>query len=151
MKNNQFLKSGIFILLFLSANCLSSFNNASVPVSSDDTVVSYNLFNADSTEWIYKQVDGKNLKMELDKIYQELILSENLTRQPLIVIGSGKENPLILNRNDADGTRGLWDQGEILGKWNVHIMKGCYNFRFKFIKPIVAKGQMYLETNTIIN
>ena len=151
MKNNQFLKSGIFILLFLSANCLSSFNNASVPVSSDDTVVSHNLFNADSTEWIYKQVYGENLKMELDKIYQELILSENLTRQPLIVIGSGKENPLILNRNDADGTRGLWDQGEILGKWNVHIIKGRYNFRFKFIKPIVAKGQMYLETNTIIN
>lgn len=29
--------------------------------------------------------------------------------------------------------------------------KGRYNFRFKFIKPIVAKGQMYLETNTIIN
>lgn len=29
--------------------------------------------------------------------------------------------------------------------------KGRYNFRFKFIKPIMAKGQMYLETNTIIN
>jgi len=28
--------------------------------------------------------------------------------------------------------------------------KGRYNFRFKFIKPIVAKGKMYLETNTII-
>jgi arylsulfatase len=94
---------------------------------------------------------AKNLKMELDKIYQELILSENLTRQPRIVIGSEKENPLILNRNDADGTRGLWDQEEIFGKWNVHIVKGHYNFRFKFIKPIVGKGQMYLETNTIIN
>ena len=94
---------------------------------------------------------AKNLKKELDIIYQELILSENLTKQPLIVIGSEKENPLILNRNDADGTRGLWDQEEIFGKWNVHIMKGRYNFRFKFIKPMVAKGQMYLETNTIIN
>lgn len=91
------------------------------------------------------------LKIELDKIYQELILSENLTKQPLIIIGSEKENPLILNRNDADGTRGLWDQEEIFGKWNVHIIKGHYNFRFKFIKPIRAKGQMYLETNTIIN
>ena len=58
---------------------------------------------------------------------------------------------MILNRNDADGTRGLWDQQEIFGRWNVHIVKGRYNFRFKFINPIVAKGQMYLETNTIIN
>ena len=94
---------------------------------------------------------AKKLKIELDKIYQELILSENLTKQPLIIIGSEKENPLILNRNDADGTRGLWDQEEIFGKWNVHIMKGNYNFKFKFIKPVVAKGKMYLETNTIIN
>lgn len=94
---------------------------------------------------------AKNLKMGLDKIYLELILSENLIRQPRIVIGSDKENPLILNRNDADGTRGLWDQEEIFGKWNVHIMKGCYNFRFIFIKPIAAKGQMYLETNSIIH
>jgi hypothetical protein len=91
------------------------------------------------------------LKVELDKIYQKLILSENLTKQPLIIIGSEKENPLILNRNDADGTRGLWDQEEIFGKWNVHIMKGNYNFKFKFTKPVVAKGKMYLETNTIIN
>ncbi len=87
----------------------------------------------------------------MDKIYQKLILSENLTKQPLIIIGSEKENPLILNRNDADGTRGLWDQEEIFGKWNVHIMKGNYNFKFKFTKPVVAKGKMYLETNTIIN
>ena len=94
---------------------------------------------------------AKTLKIELDMIYQELILSENLTRQQRIIIGSEKENPLILNRNDADGTRGLWDQEEIFGKWNVYILKGHYNFRFKFIKPIAAKGQMYLETNTIIN
>ena len=94
---------------------------------------------------------AKTLKIELDMIYQELVLSENLTRQQRIIIGSEKENPLILNRNDADGTRGLWDQEEIFGKWNVYILKGHYNFRFKFIKPIAAKGQMYLETNTIIN
>jgi arylsulfatase len=29
--------------------------------------------------------------------------------------------------------------------------KGRYNFKFKFIKPIAANGDMYLETNTIIN
>lgn len=91
------------------------------------------------------------LKKELDVIYQELIRSKNLIKYPLITIGSKKENPVILNRNDADGSRGLWDQEVIVGKWNVNIIKGRYNFKFQFIKPIAANGAMYLETNTIIN
>lgn len=91
------------------------------------------------------------LKNELDVIYQELILSENLIKQPVTTIGSKMENPLILNRNDADGSRGLWDQELIFGKWNVTILKGRYNFKFKFIKSIIAGGTMFLETNTIIN
>ena len=91
------------------------------------------------------------LKAELDLIYQDLIRSKNLINPPKIIVGSKKENPLTLNRNDADGSRGLWDQEAIFGKWNVNILKGRYNFRFKFINPIAANGDMYLETNTIIN
>ena len=91
------------------------------------------------------------LKTELDLIYQDLIRSQNLINPPKIIVGSKKENPLTLNRNDADGSRGLWDQEAIFGKWNVNILKGRYNFRFKFINPIAANGDMYLETNTIIN
>ena len=91
------------------------------------------------------------LKAELDLIYQDLIRSKNLLVPPKIIVGSKKENPLILNRNDADGSRGLWDQEAIFGKWNVNILKGRYDFKFKFINPIDANGDMYLETNTIIN
>ena len=91
------------------------------------------------------------LKAELDLIYQDLIRSKNLINPPKIIVGSKNENPLILNRNDADGSRGLWDQEAIFGKWNVNILKGRYNFKFKFINPIAANGDMYLETNTIIN
>ncbi len=91
------------------------------------------------------------LKTELDLIYQDLIRSKNLITPPKIIVGSKKENPLILNRNDADGSRGLWDQEAIFGKWNVNILKGRYDFKFKFINPIAANGDMYLETNTIIN
>ena len=114
----------------------------------------YNLKN--DPEELHNIVKGnqqiaKNLKTELDRTYQELIQSENLIKHPAIVIGSKKENPLILNRNDADGSRGLWDQEIIFGKWNVDMRKGRYNFKFKFIKPIAANGDMYLETNTIIN
>jgi len=91
------------------------------------------------------------LKAELDLIYQDLIGSKNLINPPKIIVGSKRENPLTLNRNDADGSRGLWDQEAIFGKWNVNILKGRYDFRFKFIHPIAAHGDMYLETNTIIN
>lgn len=98
-----------------------------------------------------KKAIALKLKAELDFIYQDLIRSKNLLVPPKIIVGSKKENPLTLNRNDADGSRGLWDQEAIFGKWNVNILKGRYNFRFKFINPIAANGDMYLETNTIIN
>ena len=97
------------------------------------------------------KVIALKLKAELDLIYQDLIRSKNLITPPKIIVGSKKENPLILNRNDADGSRGLWDQEAIFGKWNVNILKGRYDFKFKFINPIDANGDMYLETNTIIN
>ena len=91
------------------------------------------------------------LKTELDKYYKELINSENLLNPQPIIVGSKYENPIILNRNDAGGARGIWSQEEVYGKWDVSIAEGIYNVRFKFIKPIETKGQMYLETGAIIN
>ncbi len=91
------------------------------------------------------------LRQELDKIYREVIASDNLTNPPLIEIGNHNENPVILNRNDAGGQRGIWAQEEIYGKWNVRISQGTYNFRFKFIKPVEAGGRMLLETNGIVH
>ena len=92
-----------------------------------------------------------SLKTELDRKYSELINSENLIHQPRIVIGDKNENPIFLNRNDADGERGIWAQEEIYGKWQVSIKEGQYNIRFKFIKPVDAGGQMILETGAIVN
>jgi len=92
-----------------------------------------------------------NLKSELTSIYTELINSNNLITSPRIVIGSEHENPVILNRNDAGGERGIWAQEEIYGKWKVSIHEGIYDIKFKFIKPVKANGKMYLETNTILN
>jgi arylsulfatase len=74
-----------------------------------------------------------------------------MTNQPRIIIGNNHENPVYLNRNDADGERGIWAQEEVHGKWLVGITEGFYNVRFKFIQPVAAGGRMYLETGTIIN
>lgn len=91
------------------------------------------------------------LKYELDKYYKELINSKNLINPQPIIVGNKHENPIILNRNDASGARGIWAQEEIYGKWEVSIAEGIYNIKFKFIKPIEAAGRMYLETGTIVN
>ncbi len=90
------------------------------------------------------------LKSELDKYYNQLIISDNLINPPRIHIGNIQENPVFLNRNDADGERGIWAQEEIFGKWRVSITEGNYNFKFKFIKPVKSNGRMYLEIGTLI-
>jgi hypothetical protein len=94
---------------------------------------------------------AEGLKKELDNIYVELTASENLISSPNIVIGTVHENPVVLNRNDAGGERGIWKQEEIFGKWKVEIKEGIYDVKFKFIKPIDASGRMYLETGSIVN
>ncbi len=117
----------------------------------------FNLFNIDEDPYeqtnlvLENEAIANDLKSELDRFYKELINSENLINQPRIIVGSQYENPVILNRNDADGQRGIWAQEEIFGKWKISIYEGHYNIRFKFIKPVKVNGRMYLETNTIVN
>jgi len=94
---------------------------------------------------------AQNLKTELDNRYKELITSHNLVNPPKIIVGDARENPIILNRNEADGARGIWSQEEIFGKWNVEVKEGLYDFSFKFINPLEGNGKMYLETNGIIH
>ena len=120
-------------------------------------IEAFELFNLEKDPFEQKNIvlenkdTANNLKRELDKIYNELITSENLIEPPRIVVGSKYENPVILNRNDAGGQRGIWSQEEIYGKWRVRIQKGHYNIKFRFIEPVRANGKMYLETNTVIN
>ncbi len=85
------------------------------------------------------------LKTRLDDTYKELIESENLMNPPYIHVGTGFENPSYLNRNDADGDRGIWAQEDVFGKWDVKAEKGLYNVKFKFIKPIQPGGQVIME------
>lgn len=94
---------------------------------------------------------SRQLKSELDHYYQELINSENIVNQQPVIVGNKLENPVVLNRNDADGERGIWAQEEIYGKWHVNIAEGNYNIRFKFINPLESKGRMVLETGAVVN
>ncbi len=120
-------------------------------------IENFELFDIDTDPYeqnnlVNEQKDlAQQLKTELDKIYKELISSDNITHPQPIFVGNSNENPVVLNRNDAGGQRGIWDQEEIYGKWHVKIEEGTYNVRFKFIHPLETIGKMYLETGAVIN
>jgi arylsulfatase len=60
-------------------------------------------------------------------------------------VGTPHENPVYLNRNDAGGQRGVWNQEQVFSYWKVDLQKGVYNLKFKFIKPLKGGGEMFLE------
>lgn len=125
--------------------------------SYDVDILDFALFDIQSDPYELNNIVKENqslalsLKQELDKTYFELINSKNLLEPPLIEIGSPKENPVILNRNDAGGERGIWAQEEIFGKWKTKINAGTYNIRYKFIRPLTGQGTLLLETGNIVN
>ncbi len=86
-----------------------------------------------------------SLKKEMDALISELISAPNLLNPPRIAIGTPHENPVYLNRNDAGGQRGVWNQEQVFSYWKVDIEKGVYNLKFKFIKPLKKGGEMFLE------
>jgi hypothetical protein len=92
-----------------------------------------------------------DLKKELDAVFIELTGSENLVDRPRIETGTIHENPVILNRNDADGQWGIWEQEEVFGLWRLKINEGRYNLRFRFIRPVPPGGKMMVETGAFIS
>ena len=89
--------------------------------------------------------EAQFLKSEMDILFSELSNSHNLKNQPRITVGTPYENPVYLNRNDARGPRGVWDQEQLNSFWKVSIEAGTYNLKFKFIEPVKGGGEMHLE------
>lgn len=94
---------------------------------------------------------ARQLRQEMEDHYSTLIQSENLKNPPRIHIGTPHENPIVLNRNDAGGDRGIWAQEEVYGKWSVAITEGTYKVTFKFIQPLKESGRMVLETGGLVH
>ena len=82
--------------------------------------------------------------------FRELVGSENLSNRPRIEVGTIHENPVILNRNDADGQWGIWEQEEVFGLWRIKINEGKYNLRFRFLQSLPPGGKMMMEFGTFI-
>jgi arylsulfatase len=89
---------------------------------------------------------ARNLREELEQFLLDLLASEHLQNPPYIEVGTEWENPVILNRNDAGGERGIWAQEEIHGEWRVSFEEGCYEVLVDFIAPVETGGRMVIET-----
>jgi arylsulfatase len=80
----------------------------------------------------------QELKNYFDEWLEEALSSPSVgdTR---IVLGSDHENPVVLNRNDARGSPGMWRQDQIYGYWDVEVQRaGRYDFRIHYFE---APGQ----------
>ena len=93
---------------------------------------------------------GRDLKSIFDNWYEEIMESPHLNEIQYIKVGSNKENPVILNRNDAKGEPGIWSQMEIYGYWDVEVVQEArYDFIFHFHKPLKESGNMNLRMGTV--
>ncbi len=116
----------------------------------------FELFNLEKDPYEQKNIQSshpaivKELKKEFDGWYEEVIKSPHLTQIQRIKLGTRHENPVILNRNDAKGSQGIWAQDKIYGYWDVAVeAKGQYDFTFRFREKIGRKGVMKLRLGTI--
>ncbi len=95
------------------------------------------------------------LKQAFDQWYAEAIESPNLGIQR-IAVGTPQEDPVILNRNDGRGTRGLWAQDQIYAYWDVAVaQEGLYDVTFRFRENLPGPGSMMLKVGptqrTLVN
>jgi arylsulfatase len=91
----------------------------------------------------------EELKAEFDNWYEEIMQSPNIDNVK-IVIGSNAENPILLSRNDAKGSYGVWAQKEIYGYWDAHIEQdGFYTVKCFFEEPLSDDGRMNVRFGTV--
>ena len=67
-----------------------------------------------------------------------------------IAIGTPHENPVVLNRNDARGSPGMWRQDRIYGYWDVTVEKaGAYDFDVHFFDPVGQRGDLVIRVGPV--
>tara|TARA_B100000900_G_scaffold190046_1_gene160973 strand:- start:177 stop:1922 length:1746 start_codon:yes stop_codon:yes gene_type:complete len=117
----------------------------------DAKVEDFELYNLQEDPFEKKNLVAQNeekaifLRTEMDALISEFSSAPNLVNPPRIAVGTPHENPVYLNRNDAGGQRGVWNQEQVFSYWKVDLQKGVYNLKFKFIKPLKGGGEMFLE------
>ncbi|MFP4621134.1 MAG: arylsulfatase [Bacteroidales bacterium] len=93
---------------------------------------------------------AREFKSLFDDWYGKIMESPHLNEIQSIKVGSDQENPVILNRNDAKGQPGIWNQMEIYGYWDIEVVQEAdYDIVFHFHKPLEESGTMNLRMGTV--
>jgi arylsulfatase len=91
-----------------------------------------------------------DLIAEFDTWYEEMMESPHLRQIQRMKLGTRHENPVILNRNDAKGSEGIWAQDKIYGYWDVEVTEdGLYDFSFHFKEKVIGEGVVKLRMGTL--
>lgn len=91
---------------------------------------------------------AQKLKQEMENWYFKIASHPNNRKTHPAIVGTKYENPVILNRNDAKGSAGIWTQEEIFGYWDIRIAEsGKYSIKVKFIREIIEPGMLYVKLN----
>ena len=87
---------------------------------------------------------------ELDRWYEEIIVSPHLLNPPRMAMGSEYENPLILGRNDWKGPKAMqWSSNEAFGYWDITIEDpGPYDVKMVFRDHLPAPGEAKIRAGT---
>lgn len=93
---------------------------------------------------------ARDLKQNFDNFYSNLIGSEHMVDPPRIVVGTRHENPVVLNRNDAKGAPGMWNQDHIFAYWNVEVTQDAkYDVTVNFLNELPSPGKYVLKIGPI--
>ena len=124
-------------------------------VSSDAEIEDFELFNLaeDRAELhnivLEETLTAEELRAEFDLWYEDIIRSENLVNGPRILIGSEEENPVILNRNDAKGSGGIWAETDRYLFWDATVTETAdYQMKFVFKDKINTQGNLTTRVGT---
>ncbi len=86
------------------------------------------------------------LKKEMEDWYFKTAAHPNNRKSHPAIVGTKNENPVVLNRNDAKGSPGIWIQEEIFGYWDIRIAEsGKYSVKVKFIREISEPGTLFVK------
>lgn len=95
--------------------------------------------------------DKKALLLEeLDRWYEEIILSPHLAEPPRIILGNPMENTVILGRNDWKGPKAMqWGSLDAFGYWDVAVEDpGPYEVRLVFRDHLPGPGTAKVRVGT---
>ncbi len=89
---------------------------------------------------------AQKLKHDMEEWYLKTASNPNNRKIHPAIVGTKHENPVVLNRNDAKGSPGIWTQEEIFGYWDIRIAApGKYSVTANFIRELNEPGTLFLK------